>query len=216
MTQTCGIIFKNILFSQFRIFYKIIFFCLIFILHNAESTSVLGVSLEDMLNNSDFVFEGQVINVKSRWTNNRNNIHTFITFEIIDVIKGNYKRQQIELSFAGGTVDGVSLNIGNMHFPELGEKGIYFVESLSRTQVNPLYGWSQGHLLIMKDDAGVDRVTTERKKPVMAVEPPNKGRQQQLSRDFAAGLVVGKDRDYHVGMAKTEFIRGLRAMLNRP
>jgi len=150
---------------------NILFLCLLLLTNTIEGTTVLGVSLEEMLNNCEFVYEGRVINIESRMTPSGSNIHTYIVFDIIDVIKGEYHNDRIELSFAGGTVNGMTLSVGDMHMPEANEQGIYFVESLSRTQVHPLYGWSQGHLLIIKDAAGVKRITTQQKQPVMMVEP---------------------------------------------
>jgi hypothetical protein len=177
---------------------------------------VLGVSLDEMLNNSEFVFEGRVINIESRMTQNGSRIHTYVVFDILEIIKGEYPNDQIELSFAGGTVNGMTLSVSEMHMPEVDEKGIYFVEALSRTQVHPLYGWSQGHLLIIKDTAGVERVTTQQMQPVMAVGPAIKSSQKQLSSGAAVELVLKEDSDSQEGMSKSQFTRKLRDMLGQP
>ena len=58
------------------------------------------------------------------------------------------------------------MSISDMKVPQVGERGIYFVESLERSQVHPLYGWSQGHFIVEMDDTGADRVMTTRKQPV--------------------------------------------------
>ena len=191
----------------------VLFVCLLLLVNTAQGTSVLGVSLEEMLNNSEFVFEGRVINVESRMTDSGSYIHTYVVFDIIEIIKGEYHNDTIELSFAGGTVNGITLSVGDMHLPEVGEKGVYFVESLSRTQVHPFYGWSQGHLLIIEDAAGIEKVTTQQKQPVMMVEPVIKRSQQQLSSGIAAGLVLGEGNDSYEGMSKSQFVQQLRGML---
>ena len=197
---------------------KILVLCLLLLVNTAEGTSVRGVSLEEMLNNSELVFEGRVINIESRMTHSGSNIHTYVVFDIIDVIKGEYHNDEIELSFAGGTVNGMTLSVGDMHMPEANEQGVYFVESLSRTQVHPFYGWSQGHLLIIKDAAGIERVTTQRKQPVMAVGPAIKRSQQQLKLNsgVAAGLVLEEGRDISEGISKPQFVQKLRDMLEQP
>jgi hypothetical protein len=195
------------------VIYPILFLCLLLLANTVNGTSVLSVDLEEMLNNCDFVFEGRVINIESRMTQNGSSIHTYVVFDIIEIIKGEYPDDEIELSFVGGTVNGMTLKVGDMHIPEVGEKGVYFVESLSRTQVHPFYGWSQGHLLIIKDAAGIERVTTQRKQAVMMVEPAIKRRQPQLSTGAAQGLVVEEGRDSLESMSKTQFVQKLRDML---
>ena len=196
---------------------QLLFLCLLLLVNTAEGTTVLAVGLEEMLNNSEFVFEGRVINVESRMTQDGSSIHTYVVFDIIEIIKGEYPDDQIELSFVGGTVDGLTLSVSDMHIPEVGETGVYFVESLSRTQVHPFYGWSQGHLLIIEDDAGIERVTTQRKQPVMAVGPAIKRSQQQLKLNsgVAAGLVLEKGRDISEGISKPQFVQKLRGMLEQ-
>lgn len=57
-----------------------------------------------------------------------------------------------------------------MVYPKLGERGIYFVESLSQQNINPLMGWSQGHFLIESDALQTDRVMTDNHLPVLGVE----------------------------------------------
>ena len=39
--------------------------------------------------------------------------------------------------------------VADMQMPEIGELGIYFVETLSEQQIHPLFGWQQGHYLII-------------------------------------------------------------------
>ena len=205
--------------STFKAFsYYIPLLCFFLFTNTVNGTSVLGVTLEQMANNCEFVFEGRVLSVEARMTQNGSNIHTFVEFDIIESIKGEYHNDQIELRFAGGTVDGLTRRVGDMHIPEVGETGLYFVESLSRTHVHPFYGWSQGHLLIIKDAAGIERVTTQRKQAVMAIEPAIRRSppQPQLSTGAAQGLVVEEGRESYDGMSKSQFKRKLRDMLRPP
>ena len=76
---------------------------------------------------------------------NETSIHTYVTFRVVDVIKGTHNRPEIILRFLGGTVVEISLDVSESTLPEFGQKGVYFVESLDRFQVNPLYGMDQGH-----------------------------------------------------------------------
>lgn len=180
-----------------------------------HATSIVGVSVPQMLKHSHLVFQGKVIGKESRWNEAHNRIHTFVTFEVEDVIKGNYNKKQIRLSFAGGTVGDTSLQISDMRYPKMGEEGVYFVESLSKQQVNPLYGWSQGHFLILRDSTGRRRIATQGKRPIRQLSSSEASAPQQ-ARHFgggaaARGLVFSKKGLDHA-MSLTEFKKELRTM----
>lgn len=176
-----------------------------------NAASVREVSLNEMLQQSQFVFEGTVTAIEAQ-ENSQKRIHTYVTFEIKDIIKGKYHSNIITLSFLGGTVGDVTMAVSDMQLPQEGEHGIYFVESLERLQVNPLYGWSQGHFIIERDATGSERIMTNKRLPVTAVidkmqdnqMAPGKERIQALSKGVVRGLVVGQDKK---GLTVDEFKR---------
>jgi len=176
-----------------------------------HATSVVEVTMEEMLQNSALVFEGRVIDVKVHEHGN-SSIQTRITFEVIDVIKGNVKDKKISLNFLGGEVADRKLSVSNMHMPELNEQGIYFVESPERNLVQPLYGWSQGHLKIEKDPVGQERVFTRSGQPVRGIEYTNGKRSGRLSHGAARGLMLGDPGDNPAALGKQDFKQLLRAM----
>ena len=177
----------------------------------AQATSVVEVTMEEMLQNSALVFEGRVIDVKVR-EHGDHSIQTRVTFELVDVIKGNVKGKNITLGFLGGEVAGRRLSVSNMHIPELNEQGIYFVESPESNLVQPLYGWSQGHLKIEQDPAGQERVFTRSGQPVRGVEYTNGKRSGRLSHGAARGLMLGEPGAAAGALGKQDFKRLLRAM----
>lgn len=178
-----------------------------------NATSVLEVSVDEMLDGCDFVFQGHVADMQTRKGPRGKRIYTHVTFDIIDIIKGSYPTDTIELRFLGGTIGNKSLKVGEMHVPELGENGIYFVESLTRRQVHPLYGWSQGHLLIGPDSRGTGRVMTRDRKRVTALESVPQRRTRRLSRGIARGLQATGVAGIDGGMTTGDFKRKLREML---
>jgi hypothetical protein len=188
-----------------------------------NATSVREVSMDEMLLQSQFVFEGTVTAIETR-QNKQKRIHTYVTFEIIEIIKGEYPDNTITLRFLGGTVDDVTLVVSDMRLPQQGEHGIYFVESLQRFQVNPLYGWSQGHFIVERDGTGSERVMTNTRLPVSGVmeywsDEPNtlgKERIKTLSRGVVRDLVVSHEGENNKkGMTVDEFKRGLHESMGR-
>ncbi len=178
-------------------------------------STVRQTSAREMLAQCELVFEGRVMHAESRMNPGGTSIHTYVTFEILDAIKGVWPAQTIELSFLGGTVDGRTLSVPGMKVPRLGEQGIYFVESPTRDQVNPFYGWAQGHLRLIRSKGGALNVLTADGVPVIGIDDTQRGRRGEISRGVAVGLVVDPDAPDEAGMRSEEVKRILRDWLKR-
>jgi len=180
-----------------------------------NAASVKQVTMAEMLQECQFVFEGKVVSIEAK-ENSQKRIHTLVTFEIQEIIKGESPNNTITLSFLGGTVGDVTMMVSDMNFPKIGEHGIYFVESMKRPQVNPIYGWSQGHFLVETDDAGTERVLTRNKQPVTEVRSNAQKTSTQvstrLSTGVARGLTLGREQGAK-GLTLGEFKRALHERL---
>ena len=139
----------------------------------AWATTILGMDIDKVAADAEFVFEGEVINSETRQDSNSGIISTYVTFRIDDVIKGDFSGDSVELKFMGGAFNGEIVQVSGMRIPQMSEQGIYFVESMSRDLINPLIGWSQGHFIIV-DDNGVRRISTAGRQPVLEVEAVSK------------------------------------------
>lgn len=142
----------------------------LFVFPFASATTILGMDIDKVAADAEFVFEGVVINSETRQDNNSGIISTYVTFQINDIIKGDYSGESVELKFMGGVFNGQIVQVSGMRIPEMDEQGIYFVESMSRDLINPLIGWSQGHFIIV-DDSGTRRISTAGNEPVLEVQP---------------------------------------------
>ena len=136
---------------------------------SATATTVLEMDIDDIARDAELVFEGTVLVSEIRKDTNSGIISTYVTFQIIDIIKGNYDANDLELKFMGGELNGEVVQVSGLTIPEIGERGIYFVESLSRDLINPLLGWSQGHFIVLEDD-GEPRISTSERQPVSKIE----------------------------------------------
>ena len=134
-----------------------------------HATTLLGMDIDAVAADAELIFEGEVIQRETRLDQNSDLINTYVTFRVIDVIKGDYSGDSLELKFMGGAFDGQMVEISGLVMPTEGEQGIYFVESLNTDMINPLLGWSQGHYLIV-DDEGVRRMSTVEHLPVVDVQ----------------------------------------------
>jgi hypothetical protein len=169
----------------------------LFVSSSASATTVLGIDIDKVVADAEFVFEGAVINSETRQDSNSGIISTYVTFQINDIIKGDYSGDSIELKFMGGVFNGQIVQVSGMRIPEMAEQGIYFVESMSRDLINPIIGWSQGHFII-HDDNGTRRISTAGNQPVIEVEavsaiPRSIKKPQSVvegNTDIAAGVMT--------------------------
>lgn len=179
---------------------------------HGQAASVRQVTMDEMLRQSQFVFEGKVTALQSKEDGTKR-IHTLVTFAVQEIIKGEYSKGTITLSFLGGTAGEVTMAVSDMVFPRVGEHGIYFVESLDRLQVHPFYGWSQGHFLVRPDASGTDRVMTNSEQPVIEVSSDMATEQMSadqeptttLSQGVAHGILVAQKKKDTRGMKVDAF-----------
>lgn len=180
----------------------------------AYSSSVTEVGLGDMAAASELVFEGRVIGVESSWTEDGRAIRTTVTFEVLDVLKGS-AGTTVTLNFLGGAIGDLRLSVTDLNLPVPGEKGVYFVETTGQDQVNPLYGWSQGHFLLVRDPSGRgERVLTADARPVMGLERDNVfAKSSGISDGVAQGVITGDETVVRDALSREAFKEALRNLV---
>jgi hypothetical protein len=134
----------------------------------ANATTVLPVSVNEMLDGAELVFEGRAIGRRTAEDGGPGAMRTCVSFEVLEVLKGPAVASPLELCFAGGRSRyGVTRSVMGLDRPLLGERGIYFVSSLGDPYlVHPLVGWDQGRFKVDADD----KVTTAGGDPVVALD----------------------------------------------
>lgn len=153
---------------------------------NSHATTVLRLPFAEVCDQAEFIFEGRVVDVAARMDDEGRYIWTHVVIEVLDAIKGHHQANQIELKFAGGTANGLTLDVGEMHVPRVGDHGVYFVDSLSRQLVHPLVGWDQGHYRIERTPDGGQRMMTADGRFIESILP-----QQAVGGEFSRGIPYG-------------------------
>jgi len=141
-------------------------------------------------------------------------IHTLVTFEVLDVIKGDHTDSTIELSFLGGSKGEITMHVTDLHRPKVGERGVYFVENPARPQVNPLYGWDQGHYLIKyQPELGRMAVTTRSGKAIYGVQSKAATGRATLNRGVARGIATSASAAVSDPLTSDDFKQQIRQVL---
>lgn len=187
-----------------------------------QGTTIRGMDIDQVVADAELIFEGQVIDRQVRRADRGGLINTYVTFRVVDVLKGNYAGDTLELKFSGGTMGNEIIEVSGLVVPKAGEEGIYFVEALGRDLLNPLLGWSQGHYLI-QELLGQRSMLSVKEQPVTAVQSraniPISIKSQALTVDGdsapAQGVVVDRSElRSSKPMSVSEFKSHIRALLN--
>lgn len=178
-------------------------------------SSVEGVGILTMIQGSELIFEG-VVEGSSVLLDATGTPRTWVRFRVLETLKGD-PIDRLSLGFAGGVIGKVGYEVSESPIPSRGEHGIFFVESLHRTLVNPLYGWRQGILRIESRDRppGPPRrwVTSHRGRPIVAVGGPTRRAGRALSSGVAQGLVEGEAGDVASALTPEALGEWIRASL---
>jgi hypothetical protein len=199
--------------SDLRKIMKYLYFVIVLFSLPIQGATILSLDTKELVNKSEIVFEGEVINTRSE-RNKQGRIHTFVNFHIIDVIAGNTNTGgQLELRFTGGIVDGHALDVG-IKIPKEGESGIYFVERVRVGLINPLLGWDQGHFTIREDG----KVIASNSQPVFDIKNSDYSPSLSTSQGVAKGIITGKlvikNEPLSSAMTVEQFKSGIRSLVN--
>lgn len=157
-----------------------------------RASDILEVSFDELVTNAELIVEGRVVNVEARQDTQTPFIWTHISVEILEVIAGEVGSSRVELAFLGGSIGERALNVEGMTMLEQGERGVFFIESVSRQQVHPLLGWEQGHFRVETAPDGVDEVKTYNRLTVVGIGQVDQQQRRALSKGVARGILTAK------------------------
>jgi hypothetical protein len=176
----------------------------------SPASTIFQIHFDEMVRAAELAFEGRVIDQRAGFGPN-GRIYTFVTFEVLDVIKGTHSGSKITLRYLGGTVGEDTLEISDLVLPRPNERGIYFVESLTRRLINPLYGWDQGRFIVKAGCGETGCVLASNSRPVVEFDRQNV-KANRFSSGVAAGLKVAESDRAQGGMSAASFKRRIRGL----
>jgi hypothetical protein len=132
----------------------------------ASATTVFPPTFEQMVDQAELIFKGEVTNVKCEWVGEgaQRHIMSYITFKVDDALKGA-PGASYTIRMLGGTVDGESMGVSDAPKFRVGDRDILFVEN-NGSQFIPLVGIMYGRLHVRMDEAGRELVTDNQDLPV--------------------------------------------------
>ena len=182
-----------------------------------SAASVRQTSVGEMLDTCELIFEGEALATGVEESEDGRHLFTWVDFAVLDVVKdpsGPSLGPRLRLHFLGGALGDRVVQVGGMKVPEVGERGLYFVESLARRQVHPLCGWDQGRLRMLRDPVGVLRIVSADGRPVMGLQPGGAGSAiQRRSTALSEGVARELQLDAGAGLGDALSAADLKAQL---
>jgi hypothetical protein len=185
---------------------------------SASATTLEQKSLSDLAKGSELIIDGTVSARSVDALPNGQGAQTCFMFKIAEVIAGSHPGKSLRLCFFGGEVNGRGFAVSGMRYPDVGERGIYLIESTHQSMLNPLIGWDQGRFLVVKDNAGgMARVTTADGQRITGLTI-DAGRPTTAEAGIvspsgaaAAGVVSDNKPELAGAMSRDDFVAKLRA-----
>jgi hypothetical protein len=124
------------------------------------STTLIKVNFDRLVQDADFIFIGEAVDISYRWGDQGKTIHTYVTFSNLEVLTDNYYENSYTLKFTGGQKGPYRLEVPGIPLFKIGQRSVIFARSrLNGRALCPLVGWFQGRFKILKDrDTGIEAV----------------------------------------------------------
>ena len=118
------------------------------------SAMVIHMERQELIQRSEKIFVGQVINISYKRNQQGNLIHTDVTFQIEEMLLGAFI-PQITLTFAGGTLNGETHEVSDVPTFSIQEKALLMVERSDYPLISPITGSFQGKYTAVRNSNGV-------------------------------------------------------------
>lgn len=125
-------------------------------LKTAHGTTVIPPTFNQLVEQAQLIFEGSVIDVRSRWTGEgvERRIVSDVTFQIEDTMKGAPGAIYTS-TMLGGTIGEETLQVADAPRFKRGDHDILFVEN-NGAQFIPLVGITHGRYRVQRDEITTD------------------------------------------------------------
>ena len=139
------------------------------ILPGLRATTVIPPTFDELVDQAEIIFQGDVTRVRSEWVGEgaQRHIMSYVTFKVEESLKGN-PGQSYTVRMLGGTVDGETMGVSDAPKFQVGDKDILFVQN-NGSQFIPLVGIMHGRFHVRTNESGQQVVTNNEDEPVKNV-----------------------------------------------
>jgi hypothetical protein len=143
---------------------------------NAARAHQIALPFAEVAQTANLIFVGTVESQSARMNDNGNMIFTDVTFADVEVVNATSLSKQkqasrVQLTFPGGTMDGISISLCTSLRVETGRRYVLFAFDDGIVYSSPLVGGAQGLFEVVRDrQTGEEFVLTAGRRAVLNVE----------------------------------------------
>lgn len=139
---------------------SLLFIAAIIGLASAQGTTVIPPTFDELVDQAEVIFQGQVTDVRSMWAGEGGQRHivSYVTFKIEESMKGT-PGDSYTIRMLGGTVGEESMGVTDAPKFVVGDRDVLFVQN-NGSQFIPLVGIMHGRFHVKRDRAGHESVLT--------------------------------------------------------
>jgi hypothetical protein len=128
---------------------------------SAVQASAIRLNRQEIIQQSNLIFVGTVLEKNARWNEMGNLIVTDYLFAVDDILWGEVNGNQLTLTFAGGQLAEESQTVSGVSDFEVGELVLLMIEDSDHPLLSPVTGGDQGKFSAGKIDGSGNRVVLD-------------------------------------------------------
>jgi hypothetical protein len=145
---------------DFPFFYVIV--CFLFLsFGSASQATVIQMDRKEVIQRSNLIFVGSVLEKNARWNEQGNLIVTDYIFAVDDVLLGEVVSNQLTLTFAGGQLEEEGQEASDVPEFKVGDLVLLMIEESDHPLFSPVTGGGQGKFLAGAIDSSGNRVVLD-------------------------------------------------------
>lgn len=142
-------------------FFNVIVCFLFFAFGSASQASVIQMDRQEVIQRSNLIFVGSVLEKNARWNEMGNLIVTDYVFAVDDVLFGDVGSNPITLTFAGGQLPEEGQAVSDVPEFKVGDLVLLMIEESDHPLFSPVTGGDQGKFLAGEIDSSGNRVVLD-------------------------------------------------------
>ena len=142
-------------------------------LGGATASTVERVPLGEMAQRADQILTGRVVGVRSQLSVRRTSIHTFVTIEVDEWLKGGRSGPVVTLRVLGGEAEGYRLVVAGAPSFQVGEEVLVFTDG-GAGRIPTVFGLGQGKFRLERDSSTGRRMLSRSLAGLKMVEPDSR------------------------------------------
>jgi len=146
-----------------RLFRPILFCAILltFLLNSEFYSQSLKSEIKNLSEGADMIVTGKVVNQKSQWNSEKSRIHTNVTIQVEEFLKGSNNQNRIVITHLGGEVGNIGETYSHVPTFKDDEEVLVFVKKSNKDESLSVFHGEEGKLTLYEDKTTGEKLTSK-------------------------------------------------------